>query len=442
MAPDASSTTSHAPPDSHDPAPPPHRTAARVARLPNFTGDDLTHSGVAMSRYISMHVLGALFPVTAGLMLYGWRAAGAMVLVVGSAGIAASIWRHIGLRGGRLRIDHTLWMALLLALMLPAHLASTHDPVADTNAFLWPMLPASGIVLVILMWALGGAGAGRIHPVLIAYLLLCVLFQDFLTPRYTLRREHAFGGDVLDAPGGAKLDSRVVTTRPSSLMPIEPIQQSRPAWIAAPLNLDQFEATRTIPAAERLESFTAGHQAPERAFISLESLVRDRLPPLEDLIVGGQPAAVGLGSAIALIIGGLFLLYRGLIDYRVPLLIFTSAFVCFLILPVPVVITESARISRWFALRDSSVGLALGVTFANYELMASPLLFMGFFLATAPAVRPLVRRARAIYALLVGVATALFQLYVSVTIGPYLALLGISLLSPTLDRMFRPRALV
>jgi electron transport complex protein RnfD len=174
----------------------------------------------------------------------------------------------------------------------------------------------------------------------------------------------------------------------------------------------------------------------------LESLVRDRLPPLEDLIVGGQPAAVGHGSAIALIIGGLFLLYRGLIDFRVPMLIFTTAFVCFLILPVPVVITESSRVMRWFAMRDSSVGLALGVTFANYELMASPLLFTGFFLATAPAVRPVVRRARAIYAVLVGVATAVFQLYVSVSIGPYLALLGVSLLSPTLDRMFRPRALV
>ena len=90
-------------------------------------------------------------------------------------------------------------------------------------------------------------------------------------------------------------------------------------------------------------------------------------------------------------------------------------------------------------MRDSSVGLALGVTFANYELMASPLLFTGFFLATAPAVRPLVRRP-AIYAVLIGVTTAIFQLYVSVTIGPYLALLGISLLSPTLDKLFKPRA--
>lgn len=418
------------------------RAAAHVPRLPNFTGDDLTHSGVGIPRFISMHVLGALFPVTAGILFYGWRAAALLFIVVGSAGLAAMIWRRIGLRGWRLRIDHTLWLALLLALMLPVHLLSSNDSVAGTHNSLWPILPAAGIVLVFFIWMLGGAGAGRIHPVLIAYLLLCVMFQDYLTPRFTLRREHAFGGDVLDAPGASRAEIRANTTRPSRTLLIEPIEQSRPAWIAAQRDLDQYEAVRTTPAAERLESFTGGHEAPERAWISLESLVRDRLPPLEDLIVGGQPAAVGHGSAIALIIGGLFLLYRGLIDYRVPLLIFTSAFVCFIVLPVPVVITDTARVLRWMPLQDPSVGLALGVTFANYELMASPLLFTGFFLATAPAVRPLVRRSRAIYAVLIGVTTAIFQLYVSVTIGPYLALLGVSLLSPTLDKIFRPRALV
>src|SRR3954462_4732864 len=98
------------------------RTTAHVARLPNFKGDDLTHSGVAIPRFISMHVLGALFPVTAGILLYGWRAAALMFIVVGSAGVSAMIWRRIGLRGWRLRIDHTLWLALLLALMLPVHL--------------------------------------------------------------------------------------------------------------------------------------------------------------------------------------------------------------------------------------------------------------------------------------------------------------------------------
>jgi hypothetical protein len=59
----------------------------------------------------------------------------------------------------------------------------------------------------------------------------------------------------------------------------------------------------------------------------------------------------------------MFLLYRGVIDYRVPLLVLISALLCLLLLPVPVVITDNAREWRWLAMLDPSVGPALGVTF-------------------------------------------------------------------------------
>jgi Na+-translocating ferredoxin:NAD+ oxidoreductase RnfD subunit len=52
------------------------------------------------------------------------------------------------------------------------------------------------------------------------------------------------------------------------------------------------------------------------------------------------------------------------------------------------------------------------------------------------------RRARTIFAPLIGLLAAIFQLYASVSIGPYLALLAASLLTPWLDRPFRPRTLV
>jgi len=48
----------------------------------------------------------------------------------------------------------------------------------------------------------------------------------------------------------------------------------------------------------------------------------------------------------------------------------------------------------------------------------------------------MMRRSRAIYALVLGIAAATFQLYVSVSYGPYLALLVVSVLSAELDRWF------
>jgi Na+-translocating ferredoxin:NAD+ oxidoreductase RnfD subunit len=418
-------------PQGFAPPPSPLEFAAPSPRPPLWSRIDLTHSGIDVSKYTSMHVLGALFPVTAGLMLYGWRALGALLLVVGSAAFAVLLWRRVGRRGCQVRYDQSLWLALLLGLTLPAHLFSAGNPsgasLTEYNFALWPILPAAGIVLVASIWALGGTGSGRIHPVLVAHLLVVVLFQDMLVPHYALQRRHIFSGDVLNAqlpdPGD---DNSLQTKAPWT-------SQTIPA---------PGDATWSEPAARRLETYTSGLAAPDRAWTSLESLLRDRMPPLEDIIVGGQPAAIGNGSAIALIIGGLFLLYRGLIDYRIPLLIFAAAMVGLLVLPIPLVITEDAQHWQWIAMRARYVGPALAITFANYEIMASPLLFCAFFLATAPSVRPMTRRARTLYALLIGIFAAIFQLYVSVSIGPYLALLAVSLATPTLDKLFPPKTLV
>ncbi|MGH7178866.1 MAG: RnfABCDGE type electron transport complex subunit D [Tepidisphaeraceae bacterium] len=406
----------------------PMQRLSDLRRLGGADAVDPVHSGIDLPRFVVMHIAGAVFPVTAGVLLFGWRALLSVCLVVGSAMLATVIWRRVGGRGRRLRFDHIAWLALLLALMLPAHLLSSVDPATSKPFAGWPLLAGAGIVLVVMVWLMGGPGSGRIHPVLVSYLILTVLFLDLLVPHYTLRRQHVFLGDLLNA----------VPATPSPTQS----DRSRDAWIVSAAPTDEHHAIRSDPGAVRLEAFTGGHEAPERARLSLESLVRDRLPPLEDLIVGGEPAAIGCGSAIAVIIGGLFLLYRGVIDYRVPLLICVTALACFIVLPVPVMLTDRAPEYSWLVSRSPGVGWALGLTFANYELMASPLLFTAFFLATAPAIRPLARRARAVYAVLIGIAAALFQLYVSVSIGPYLALMAVSLLTPLLDHLIRPRTLV
>jgi electron transport complex protein RnfD len=171
-------------------------------------------------------------------------------------------------------------------------------------------------------------------------------------------------------------------------------------------------------------------------------LISDQLPPLEDLVVGGQPGPIGTSSAVAVIVGGLFLLYRGLIDYRIPLIIVITAYVLLLVLPIPARFVEDWPQWRVFVMREPDVDWATAYTFVHYELMASPLLFTALFLATAPSIRPLTRRARTVYALLVGVLVAPAQLYVSVSVGPYLALFAASLLTPLLDRWMPPKPLV
>jgi Na+-transporting NADH:ubiquinone oxidoreductase subunit NqrB len=258
--------------------------------------------------------------------------------------------------------------------------------------------------------------------VVITYLILAALFGGQLIPRQVLQRNHLGVGDLLHS------------TRSDQ----EPFTED--SWLREPI-VPGYDAIEMTPAARSLGSYTTGQASPDRSWSSLEALLRDRMPPLQDLILGSHPGPIGAASAIAVVIGGLFLLYRGLIDYRIPLLIVVTAFIALLILPIPWRITEHPE-WRWAIGHVRGVGWPMGVTFANYEILASPLLFMSFFLATSPAVRPLTRRGRVSYSILIGLLAAVFQLYISVSFGCYLALLAVSLLTPTMDKWLRPRPLV
>ena len=377
-----------------------------------------------------------MLPIVAGLMLYGFRALLLIGVVIASAALALPVWKRIGSRGAQLRTSHTLWLALLLALMLPVHLMTSEPPFENVPGAQWAILAGAGALVVMFSWLLGGVGSGRIHPVLIAYLFLVVVFKQTLIPHWVLHKDRLFVGDV------AKSERAELAIASS-------VANASTSWvnIQSSAGMDGIYAD---PVSEKLFQYTSGRQRAAGSYISIDGLLRDEMPPLEDLILGGQPGPIGAASAIAVIVGGLFLLYHGVIDFRIPLLIYLTAFIALLVLPMPAIVREiasggqNAHVNwRWLAMRDTErIGAARAITFANYEIMAGPLLFMAFFLATAPAVRPMARRARAIYGVLIGLLAAIAQLYISVSFGPYLALLVVSLVTPTCDKLFRPRPLV
>ena len=446
-------------------------------------------SPVGVSRFYITYMLGAGFPAVTGLLLYGWRALLVLLVILPTTFIAYSVWRRIGARGRQLHPVHTVYLALLLWLMLPAHLCA--GPVNGRND-LWAIPVVAAVILVIAMWLLGGVGFGRIHPLLVTYLLLVIAFDQLLVPVAVLQRHRSITGDLARAaPPATAVNAYMkegylktphvdgadalllVIAFDQLLVPVAVLQRHRSitgdlARAAAPStsanayikegylktpHVEGADALRLEPSEARLLAYTSGQKRPGRSWASLESLLRDDLPPLEDLIIGGQPGPIGGTCAVAVIIGGLYLLYRGIIDFRVPLAAFAGAFVALLTLPVPIRITDDGPDFRWLVFRAhriitptgprfDQIGWAKAVTFANYEIMVGPMLLMIFFLATAPALRPMARRARILYGLLVGILAAGLQLYVSISYGPYLALLIISLLTPLLDRHLRPHTLV
>jgi len=276
------------------------------------------------------------------------------------------------------------------------------------------------------IWLLGGLGGHRIHPAVATVLILFALFEQTLTPRYVLRLDRLFWGDLLKAaaPGSVVLQ--------------------RGAWVVVSKQPagSAFDALAVVPAADKLLAYTSAQKRPDRASQTLQMLIRDDMPPLEDLVIAGQSSPIGNGSAIMIIVGGLFLLYRGLIDFRLPVLTLAAAVVAILVLPIPVVIADSGTHWHWLAFREHYLGWPTAITFMNYEILASPLLLTIFFLSNAPGLRPITRRGRAIFAVVLGMVSAVMQLYFFAPVGPYVALLLASLLTPMLDRTLRPRTLV
>lgn len=380
----------------------------------------LPHSGLSVTRFYAMHFLGAAIPLLAGLLLNGWRGTIELLLIIASTLLGVAVWRGVGPRGRQLCYAQALWLAMLLAMMLPAQLVSGRLPAGSSAP--WCVLPAAGLLLALFLWLLGGLGAGRVHPLLATYICVATLFYQLLVPHWVLQRNHLLLGDLL----AAKMDeSRAI---------------SPDGWYKR-FTLPGQDAEFAQPASEALTRYTGAMETAPRGWLPIQSLLRDDLPPLEDLVIGGHPAPLGLGSEVAVIIGGLCLFYRGLIDFRVPLLILVVAMAGFLLLPIPPLLSEHTQ-WHWIVSRRPGVGWATGITFANYELMASPLLFMAFFLATAPSIRPMSRRARVLFAAIAGAGSAALQLYMSVSLGPYVALLIASLLTPALDRWFKPRTMI
>jgi Na+-translocating ferredoxin:NAD+ oxidoreductase RnfD subunit len=393
--------------------------ASTVALYPQV----MLHAPIDVPQFFVSSIVAAGFPMLAGVALYGWRAFVVLLVVVISTLTGIALWRRVGGRAAHLNVPHALWLSIILALALPPHLWSAKPGPLAANA-LWPLVPFAGLMLAMVLWLFGGIGA-RVHPVVVVFLLLVFAAHDSLVPHYVLTRDHLVTGDVLN-----------VDLASTDMASNEP-------WATAANQASRGDAIYRVPAWVRLTAFTRGQPDPERAGTSLDSLIRDRMPPLEDLIIGGQPNAIGSASAIAVIMGGLFLLYRGLTDFRLPLLAILSAYATLITLPIPLTVTqEGVATLHWLAMRTPGIGWSLGFTFVNYELMAGPLLFVAFFLATAPGVRPMSRRAQAVYAIFFGVCAAALQLYLSVAYGPYLALLLAGLTTPLLDRFLRPRPLV
>jgi len=157
-------------------------------------------------------------------------------------------------------------------------------------------------------------------------------------------------------------------------------------------------------------------------------------------ITGEVGGCLGETSAIALIIGGLYLLIRRTISVHIPLAVLLSAFIFAAVPYVVEVVSTAIAFSGGPQPFDVSFPALLRTErFIQplYHLTSGGLLLGAFFIATDPVTAPLTRRGMWLFGLGVGTITMLIRIVGEYPEGVMFSVLLMNAVTPLIDRLFK-----
>ena len=141
------------------------------------------------------------------------------------------------------------------------------------------------------------------------------------------------------------------------------------------------------------------------------------LSPYLDLAVGNVGGTIGETSAIALVLGGMYLLIRRVIDWRIPV-VFIGTVALFTFIAGP-------------------EGLFTGD--ALYHILAGGLMLGAIYMATDYSSSPMSNKGKLVFAFGCGVLTSVIRLWGGYPEGVSYSILLMNLAVPLLDRAFKPK---
>ena len=133
------------------------------------------------------------------------------------------------------------------------------------------------------------------------------------------------------------------------------------------------------------------------------------LPSLLEMLVGLRGGAIGEGCALALILGGVYLIVKRVINWQVPVIFIGTVFVLALI-------------------------LSGNIITAVYHLLGGGLLIGAIFMATDYSTTPINLRGKMVFALGAGLITVLIRFFGSYPEGVSFAILLMNILSPYIEK--------
>lgn len=244
------------------------------------------------------------------------------------------------------------WSAVVTGLLLAYNIPA--------GAPLWIPIVGSIIAIIIVKQLFGGIGSNFMNPALTARAVLFVSWTGIMT---------AYPQTRFMTDGVLKLDAVASST----------------------------------PLAELAKVFTAQ----ENASLSGVSLA--------DLFLGNCAGVLGETCKLALILGGVYLILRGVIDWKIPAAMIGSVAVLYLL----------------------TSGFNFGLTLR--ELLSGGLMLGAFFMATDYCTSPQTNKGRVIFGVGCGLILFIIRAYASYPEGCSFAILFMNVCTPLIDRWTTPR---
>ena len=139
------------------------------------------------------------------------------------------------------------------------------------------------------------------------------------------------------------------------------------------------------------------------------------LPALKDMFLGLRGGAIGEACILALVLGFIYLVARGVINFEIPVIMVGSVFVLSLL-------------------------VGGNATVALYQILSGGLVFGAVFMATDYVTTPITRTGKMIFALGCGLITFLIRQYGGYPEGVSFAILFMNILTPYIESWTKPRA--
>ena len=135
---------------------------------------------------------------------------------------------------------------------------------------------------------------------------------------------------------------------------------------------------------------------------------------LGQLFLGNIPGTLGETCKLALLLGGVYLILRGIVDWKIPVTFIATVFVCYLV-------------------KD-------GAEMALYQILSGGLFLGAFFMATDYATSPVTNVGRVIMGVGCGLFLFVIRAYASYPEGCSFAILLMNVATPLIDKYTMPKA--